>query len=72
MTRLVMPDTEIAAWLEGEESVALMRSYPGEALRLTPVSTNVNSVRNEGPGLMEPLPPHEAAAAVALLATSTV
>lgn len=69
---VILPDQEISAWLEGEEGAALMRSYPGEALRLTPVSANVNSVRNEGPSLMEPLTPDNAEAAVALLATSAV
>lgn len=69
---VILHDQEISAWLEGEEGAALMRSYPSEALRLTPVSASVNSVRNEGPGLVEPLPPDEAAAAVALLGTSAV
>ncbi|UDQ91351.1 SOS response-associated peptidase [Xanthobacter autotrophicus] len=69
---VILPDTDISAWLEGEEGAALMRSYPGEALRLTPVSTDVNSVRNEGPSLVEPLAPDEAAAAAALLAPSAV
>ncbi|WP_296582913.1 SOS response-associated peptidase [Xanthobacter sp.] len=67
---VILPDTDISAWLEGKEGAALMRSYPGEALRLTPVSANVNSVRNEGSGLVEPLTRDEAAAAVALLAPS--
>lgn len=69
---VILPDTDISAWLEGEEGTALMRSYPREALRLTPVSTDVNSVRNEGPSLVEPLAPDEAAAAAALLAPSAV
>lgn len=66
---VILPDRDVAAWLDGADGAALMRSFPGEALQLSPVSAEVNSVRNEGADLIAPLPPGEAAAATALLAT---
>lgn len=64
---VIVPQADIGAWLEGEDGAALMRPFPGAALRLLPVSAEVNAVRNEGPQLMTPLPEDEAAAASALL-----
>ncbi len=65
---VILLEQDVAAWLDGADGAELMRSFPGEALQLSPVSAEVNSVRNEGPELIAPLPPAEAAAATALLA----
>ena len=65
---VILPEPDIKAWLEGGDATALMRPFPGEALQLMPVSSEVNAVRNEGPQLLSPLPDCEAAAAAALLA----
>lgn len=64
---VILPDADIAAWLDGAEGATLMRAFPGEALNLAPVAAEVNSVRNDGPGLMAPLPTDDAQAAMALL-----
>ena len=64
---VILPEPDIAAFLEGEDPRGLMRSFPGAELELWPVSDRVNSVRNEGPDLMAPLPGEAGAAAMALL-----
>jgi len=55
---VILEEADWAAWL-GEapgDPAALLR--PSEvALRVWPVSTRVNSVRNNGPELVEPLAP---------------
>lgn len=64
---VILPDADVATWLEAEGGQELMRSFPGAALEVRPVAAQVNSVRNEGPGLVVPLPEAEAEAANALL-----
>ena len=68
---VILAEPDIKAWLEGEDGATLMRPFPGEALQLLPVSSEVNAVRNEGPQLLSPLPADEAAAAAALLVLPT-
>ena len=65
---VILPETDIAAFLEAEDPRDLMRSFPGADLDLWPVSDRVNAVRNDGPNLMAPLPAEAAASAMALLA----
>ncbi|MFS8043306.1 SOS response-associated peptidase [Xanthobacter sp. AM33] len=67
---VILPDGDIAAFLEREDPRDLMRSFPGEGLDLWPVSARVNAVRNDDPDLPAPVPAEEAAAAMALLATA--
>lgn len=45
------------AWLHGsrEEALALLRPYPSDLMLAHPVSTRVNSVRNNSPELIEPI-----------------
>ena len=52
------------AWLEGTdaEARAVLRPYAAEVMVAHPVSTRVNSVRNNGPELIEPLDQGEVAA----------
>ncbi|MGH3359253.1 MAG: SOS response-associated peptidase [Nocardioidaceae bacterium] len=67
MPLLVEPE-RYAAWLDPESSDPddlrglLVPAAPGR-LEAYPVSTEVNNVRNNGPDLLAPLPPEEAAAA---------
>ena len=43
-------------WLGAEDSAAeIMESYPPEQMKIWPVSTKANSVRNEGSDLLTPL-----------------
>jgi putative SOS response-associated peptidase YedK len=44
------------AWTTASEVVSLLRSYPAAEMQLTPVSTRVNNVRNEGPELIAAAP----------------
>jgi putative SOS response-associated peptidase YedK len=44
----------------------LLKPYPAEQMQAYPVSTAVNSVRNEGESLIRPLPPSPAAAQIEL------
>jgi putative SOS response-associated peptidase YedK len=66
---LVLPRTAWDAWLNpdmggGDDAVSALLAPPSEdliaALELRPVSALVNSVRNNGPELLEPLPAEEA------------
>jgi putative SOS response-associated peptidase YedK len=45
------------AWLQGDQSAAraALIEYPADAMVAWPVSTRVNSPRNEGPALIEPM-----------------
>ncbi|HXV94264.1 MAG TPA: SOS response-associated peptidase [Pseudonocardia sp.] len=67
---LILPSQAWEAWLDpdtrsGDESVATLLRPPSEELvarlELRPVSPRVNSVRNNGPELIAPLPPEEVA-----------
>ncbi|MCG5234553.1 SOS response-associated peptidase [Xanthobacter oligotrophicus] len=64
---VILPEADIAAFLEAEDPRGLMRSFPGADLDLRPVSDRVNAVRNDDPELIAPLPAEAAASAVALL-----
>jgi putative SOS response-associated peptidase YedK len=56
---VILPREAWATWL-GEEPVsadelqALLKPFPAEAMRAYPVSTRVNSVKNDEPSLLEP------------------
>ena len=58
---VVLDPAECEAWLDPrvaeEEAVELLGSAAHEALEAVPVSTAVNSVRNDGPELVEPIAP---------------
>jgi putative SOS response-associated peptidase YedK len=45
---------DLAAWLEGTNAAKLLRPYPAEEMRGYPVSTMVNSWRNETPDCFAP------------------
>ena len=51
--------SSFCAWLDAraslEDVVALLRPSPNEVVRIWPVGTAVNSVRNDGPQLLERL-----------------
>ena len=57
---VILRPKDYAAWLDQtprpkEELLALLRSFPSEAMQAVPVSTTVNNPRNQGPGCIEPL-----------------
>lgn len=64
---VILPEQDIAAFLEAEDPRDLIRSFPGARLELWPVSPRVNAVRNDDADLMAPLPAEAARAAMALL-----
>lgn len=62
---VIVPDAEYARWLDcsNPDDVAdLLRAWPGEPLRAYPVSTRVNSVRNDDAQLCQPVDPSDHAA----------
>ncbi len=48
-------------WLEGTDAAALLRPFPAKLLRAYPVSTVVNSSRNETPDCFAPAEGEKAA-----------
>ena len=59
---VILRDAAIDRWLDPATKDAsplepLLAPVPGELMKATPVSANVNSVRNEGPELIEPVTP---------------
>jgi len=55
----IIPRAQYARWLDPElrdaaQIQTMIASYPAEALRALPVSTRINSARNQGPELIEP------------------
>jgi putative SOS response-associated peptidase YedK len=53
----ILRQSDHQAWLHGDpqQARAALIEYPAEAMVAWPVSTRVNSPRNEGPGLVEPM-----------------
>ena len=56
---VILPEHTHAEWLDPENAKTealqqLLRPYPAEEMRAYPVSTRVNSARNEGPELIAP------------------
>ncbi len=59
---MIVPAAEWARWLDPRAPIqagALLVPAVSDRLTITPVSTAVNSVRNNGPQLVEPIPPDE-------------
>lgn len=57
---VILAEPDHAAWLDpkNEDTAAmqsLLKPYPAEEMRAYPVSTRVNSPKNEGPELIEPV-----------------
>ena len=56
---VILPDNRVDDWLfRGHQSAALadlLRPAPEDLLVPTPVSTRVNSVKNDGPACLEPV-----------------
>lgn len=55
---LILPKDQEAAWLEAEDTdtlQTLLRPFPGDLMSLHPVSTLVNSPKNESPECITPL-----------------
>jgi putative SOS response-associated peptidase YedK len=57
---VMLDPKDYAAWLDQtprpkDELLALLRQFPSEAMQALPVSTMVNSPRNQGCGCIEPL-----------------
>jgi len=53
---VILAPADYECWLSDEpDPRALLKPFPAEPMRLWPVSTRVNSVRNDDPGLIEPV-----------------
>lgn len=57
---VILPEQAHADWLDpenerGQALLGLLRPYPAEEMRAYPVSPRVNSAKNEGPELIEPV-----------------
>lgn len=56
---VLVPNAHFDRWLDpgvgGDDVQDLLRPAPDGLLRLTPISTRVNRVSNNGPGLLEPI-----------------
>ncbi|OYX13522.1 MAG: hypothetical protein B7Z15_07010, partial [Rhizobiales bacterium 32-66-8] len=52
---VILDPADIPAWLAGPDPAPLLRPLPAEAVTLWPVSTRVNSVRNDDESLLMPL-----------------
>jgi hypothetical protein len=56
---VILSEDDIAAWLDVRDERAdvmrLVRPCPDDWLDMVPVSSRVNKVENDDPGLMEPL-----------------
>lgn len=57
------------AWLKAgpEDARAMLPPFPADQMDAYPVSTRVNSPRNDGPDLVEPIGPEQAASALCLI-----
>ncbi|MFG1301147.1 SOS response-associated peptidase [Xanthobacter sp. V3C-3] len=64
---VILQEQDVTAFLEDADPRGLLRALPDAELQLWPVSPRVNGVRDDDAGLIEPLPPPEAAAARLLL-----
>lgn len=66
---VILAPEDYARWLAPEttraEAEALLRTYPADAMIAYPVSTRVNSVRNDDPGCIAPAEPAPAESAPA-------
>lgn len=51
---VIVEEGEAARWLEAEAPSDMLRAYGPDDLTMRPVSPRLNSVRNEGPELLEP------------------
>jgi len=53
---VILAPADYECWLSDEpDPRALLKPFPAEPMRLWPVSTRVKSVRNDDPGLIEPV-----------------
>ena len=58
---VILPESSYGDWVDvervdPEEAIALLQSYPAEAMYAFPVGRRVGNVANEGPSLLEPEP----------------
>jgi putative SOS response-associated peptidase YedK len=57
---VILPREAWSAWLgeepaSADELQAVLKPYPAERMRVYSVSSRVNSVKNDDPGLIEPM-----------------
>jgi len=54
---VIIAPADYDTWLTGtpEQALALLKPYPAEAMRAYPVSAKVNSPKNDGPELVDPI-----------------
>ncbi len=53
---VILPDDGIQPWLAAADGTEAMTPYAGDDLEMWPVSTRLNSTRQDGPDLLEPVP----------------
>lgn len=53
----ILAHQDVDTWLRGtpEQAKAILRAYPSDAMVAWPVSTRVNSTKNNGPDLIQPI-----------------
>jgi len=57
---VILHPNDYARWLgEDPDPVDLMVPFPSELMKIWPVSTRVNNVRNQEADLLEPIEPEE-------------
>jgi putative SOS response-associated peptidase YedK len=55
---VILASSDYERWLDTTDSdpADLLRPYPSSAMRAYPISTRVNSPKNDDPQIIEPLP----------------
>jgi putative SOS response-associated peptidase YedK len=51
---VILPDVVHEAWLAGEAGKEILTAYPPDEMTAYPISTRVNSPRNNDPAIVEP------------------
>ncbi len=52
---VILPEEHHDVWLSGEAGKEILVPFPAERMRAWPISTRVNSPRNNDPGILEPV-----------------
>jgi putative SOS response-associated peptidase YedK len=54
---VILPPEDYDAWLSGEAGKEVLRPYPAPEMKAWPISSRVNSPRNNDSHLLEPAEP---------------
>ena len=52
---VILPEEHHDVWLSGEAGKEILVPFPAERMRAWPISTRVNSPRNNDPAILEPV-----------------